>query len=106
MKKIRLAIVFMLCITGLSLVMPVPARAATEVKISGWTHDQLYIDYFKTRTAEFEKLHPDIKFTWDWVVKPSAPDDVLHAIAAGEPIPDLLGIERGVFGKSIKRGVI
>src|SRR5215468_287810 len=106
MKKFRLPIMLILCVALLSLVLPAPTRAATEVKISGWTHDQLYIDYFKTRTAEFEKLHPDIKFTWDWVVKPSAPDDVLHAIAAGEPIPDLLGIERGVFGKFIKGGII
>src|SRR5579859_6001489 len=106
MKKFQLAILLVVCVAMLGLTLPTPSRAATAVTITGWTHDQLYVNYFKTRTAEFEKLHPDIQFTWNWVVKPAAWDDALKAIAAGEPMPDLLGIERGAFGNFIKGGII
>lgn len=106
MKKFQLAVLLVLCVALLGLTLPTPSHAATAVTITGWTHDQLYVNYFKTRTAEFEKMHPDIQFTWNWVVKPNAWDDALKAIAAGEAVPDLLGIERGAFGNFIKGGII
>jgi len=105
-KKIKVVAFLALCLALLGLNTPTTVHAQKEVKISGWTHDQLYVNYFKTRTAEFEKMHPDIKFTWDWVVKPNAYNDVLTALAAGEPIPDMVGIERGAFPNYMKNGII
>src|SRR5688572_28270993 len=45
-----------------------PAEYPAEAKLTVWTHDQLYIDYFNSRLAEWEALHPDTKFTYDFVV--------------------------------------
>ena len=106
MKKISFLSLLLIVVMILGFSPALRVQAQKEVKLSFWTHDHLYIDYFKTRTAEFEKAHPDIKFTWDYVDKPNAPDDALAALAAGEPVPDLLGIERSVFGKFMKNGII
>ena len=104
MKKVKLLTLIVVCLMIVGLIPAVHAQTAKEVKITAWTADQLYIDYFKTRTAEFEKLHPEIKFTWDWVSKPNAPADALQALAAGEPIPDLLGMERKQFANYMRVG--
>ena len=106
MKKVTLISLFVVGLMMLTSLPAIPVRAQKEVKLSFWTHDQLYINYFKTRTAEFEKLHPDIKFTWDFVVNPDAGNAVLQGIAAGETPPDLLGIEQGTFPNFMKNGAI
>jgi ABC-type glycerol-3-phosphate transport system substrate-binding protein len=102
---------------GASPVTPAPEEATTaplpaaaeypgEAKLTVWTHDQLYIDYFNSRIAEWEALHPTTKFTYDFVVDSQAPTNALNAIAAGEPGPDLLGIEQGSFPNFMKNGII
>ncbi len=106
MKSIKVVALLVLCVALLGVNGLTPARAQKEIKISAWTHDQLYIDYFKTRTAEWEKAHSDLKVTWDWVVKPDAPAAVLQALAAGEAIPDMVGIERAQFANYMKNGII
>ena len=105
-KKVKLISLFVVGLMMLTSLPAIPVLAQKEVKLSFWTHDQLYLDYFKTRTAEFEKLHPDIKFTWDFVVNPDAGNAVLQGIAAGETPPDLLGIEQGTFPNFMKNGAI
>jgi arabinosaccharide transport system substrate-binding protein len=105
-KKVNLIILLIVCLSIVGLNPTLHVRAQKEVTFTAWTHDQLYIDYFKTRTAEWEAAHPDLKVTWDFVVKPDAGNAVLQALAAGEPIPDLLGIEQGAFPNFMKDGVI
>lgn len=78
----------------------------TEVTLTARTHDQLYIDYFTTRQAEFDAMHPDLKITYDFQVDSQVADNTLNQLAAGEQIPDLVGIERGSFGRFMKDGAI
>jgi len=80
--------------------------AQEEVELSAWTHDQLYIDYFNSRIDEWEAMHPDITFTYDFQVIPEVWDRVLEGLAAGEEVPDLLGLEQGGFPNYMKDGVI
>src|SRR5262249_7187633 len=105
-KRIRIVALLALCVALIAAALPTVVHAQKEVKISAWTADQLYVDYFKTRTAEFEKMHTDIKFTWDWVVKPDAPAAVLQALAAGETIPDMVGMERKQFNNYMKDDIL
>jgi ABC-type glycerol-3-phosphate transport system substrate-binding protein len=104
MKRFRFAALVLVCLAlvGIGTI----AQAQTEVTLSVWTHDQLYIDYFNTRLAEWEAMHPDITFTYDFQVIPNAWDAALTALAAGEALPDLLGIEQGGFPNYMKNGVI
>ena len=43
-----------------------PSDNPSEVTLTVWTHDQLYLDYFNSRLADWEALHPDTKFTYDF----------------------------------------
>jgi ABC-type glycerol-3-phosphate transport system substrate-binding protein len=105
MKRYKL--VLLLALLLVTVMMGTVAQAQqTEVKLTAWTHDQLYLDYFNSRLPEWEAAHPDIKFTYDFQVIPNAWDQALTALAAGEPLPDLLGIERGGFGGFMKNGTI
>ena len=103
MKKATLLILLM-CFAVLSFGAAVQAQE--EVTLSAWTHDQLYIDYFNSRIPEWEELHPDINFTYDFQVMDGAWDRAIEALAAGEELPDLLGIEQGGFPNYMKDGVI
>ena len=80
--------------------------AQEEVTLSAWTHDQLYIDFFNSRLDEWEAMHPDINFVYDFQIIPSVWDRVLEGLAAGEEVPDLLGLEQGGFPNYMKDGVI
>src|SRR5258706_5492580 len=105
-KKVNLLSLLVVSALLLALVPAMNVHAQKEVKISAWTADQLYVDYFKTRTAEFEKAHSDLKITWDFVVKPDAPAAVLQALAAGEPIPDMVSMERKQFNNYMKADIL
>jgi len=96
-KKVRLLSLLVVFFTILALFPATHAQAQKEVTITGWTADQNYVNYFKSRTAEWEKTHSDIKVTWNFVVKSDAPAAVLQSIAAGQAIPDMVGIERKSF---------
>ncbi|MCA9881600.1 MAG: extracellular solute-binding protein [Anaerolineae bacterium] len=104
MKKalLLLVLVFAVSLLGLSTFV----SAQEEVTLSAWTHDQLYIDYFNSRIDEWEAMHPDITFTYDFQIIPEVWDRVLEGLAAGEEVPDLLGLEQGGFPNYMKDGVI
>jgi arabinooligosaccharide transport system substrate-binding protein len=104
MSKFKLSVLLVLCLSvmGISTVV----HAQTAVTLTARTHDHLYLDYFNSRTAEFDALHPDLKITYDFQVDPQVATTVLNQLAAGEQIPDLVGIERGSFGNFMKDGAI
>jgi len=103
-KKFTLAalLIALVSMFGLSMVV----HAQTEVELSAWTHDQLYLDYFTSRLEEWEAAHPDITFTYDFTVIPNSAEAFLQGLSAGEELPDLLGIEQGGFPNFMKNGVI
>ena len=105
MKRIKLTLLLTLCFAVLAVGTVVQARQ-TEVNLSAWTHDQLYLDYFNSRLPEWEAANPDIKFTYDFQVHSQTSQDVLNALAAGEQIPDLIGIEQGTFPNFMRNGTI
>lgn len=105
MYKARFLGIIAACL-GLLGLSTMSAGAQTEVNLSAWTHDQLYLDYFNSRLEEWEALHPDISFTYDFQMISNAPEAYLQALAAGEPVPDLLGLEQGQFPNFMKNGVI
>lgn len=104
MRKLALVSVLVVCALALSLGSAVFAQE--EVNLSALTHDQLYLDYFNSRLDEWEALHPDIHFTYDFQVNSDAGNAAIQALAAGEPLPDLLGIEQGAFPNFMKNGAI
>lgn len=77
-----------------------------EVTLSAWTHDRLYLDYFEARLPEWEARHPDIRFSYDFEVLSDTNGAVLSALAAREPIPDLIGIEQGGFPNFMRDGAV
>jgi len=105
MQKARFFGLMALCLGLLSFGI-MTAGAQAEVTLSAWTHDQLYLDYFNSRLEEWEAAHPDTKFTYDFQMISNAPEAYLQALAAGEPVPDLLGLEQGQFPNFMKNGVI
>ncbi|HEX2622699.1 MAG TPA: ABC transporter substrate-binding protein [Phototrophicaceae bacterium] len=104
MNKFKMVVLLTLCLSLFGISAAVQAQ--TEVTLSARTHDQLYLDYFNSRTAEFDALHPDLKITYDFQVDSQVAQNVLNELAAGEAIPDLVGIERGSFGGFMKDGAI
>jgi ABC-type glycerol-3-phosphate transport system substrate-binding protein len=103
-KKLTLLTLLLIC--ALTLGFGAIVQAQEEVTLSAWTHDQLYIDYFNSRLDEWEAMHPDISFEYDFQTIPAVWDRVLESLAAGEEIPDLLGLEQGGFPNYMKDGVI
>lgn len=81
-------------------------RAQEEVTLSAWTHDRLYLDYFEARLSEWEAQHPEITFSYDFEVLSDTNGSVLSALAAREPIPDLIGIEQGGFPNFMRDGAV
>jgi len=104
MKKFILVALLIVCLAIPSF--GIMAHAQKQVTLSAWTHDQLYLDYFNSRLSEWEAANPDISFTYDFRQVSNAPEAVLTALAAGEEVPDLLGIEQGQFPNYMKDGII
>ncbi len=92
MKKNKVLLLLLASMFVLS--MAITTSAQEEVTLTAWTHDELYLNYFESRIPEWEEMHPDINFIYDFQVLSNAPDAALTALAAGEPLPDLLGIEQ------------
>jgi len=93
-------------VTGEPAATLAPADYPAEVTLTVWTHDQLYIDYFNSRLADWEALHPNTKFTYDFVMDSAAETNAINSIAAGEQGPDLLGIREGFYPNFMKNGII
>jgi hypothetical protein len=65
-----LMLVFAVLLLGIGSI----ASAQSEVTLTAWTHDQLYIDYFNSRLEEWEGMHSDTSFTYDFQIVPNAPE--------------------------------
>jgi ABC-type glycerol-3-phosphate transport system substrate-binding protein len=104
MKRTQLVILTLVCLALLSVGAVVHAQ--TEVTLSASSQDQLYLDYFNSRLPEWEALHPDITFTYDFVNDPNTGQTVLQQLTAGEEIPDLIGFERSQFPAFMRDGII
>lgn len=105
MKRFKWTLFIVLCLALMSVGTLAHAQQK-EVKLTAWTHDHLYLDYFNSRLPEWEAAHPDTKFTYDFQVNSNVNDAVLTALAAGEPIPDLVGIEQAGFPRYMKDDII
>jgi ABC-type glycerol-3-phosphate transport system substrate-binding protein len=86
-----------------------PARAAraTNVTISMWTHDILYVKFFTARAREWEKQYPQYHFTYNFVQIPYNDlfTKVLANLSAGTGAPDLVGIEISAFSRFMKGNI-
>ena len=82
------------------------AQDEQDVTISMLTHDQLYIDFFTEFVKTWEQKWPDYTITYDFQQNPDPTTVALTALAAGEPIPDLLGIEVSTFPRFMQNGII
>src|SRR5579871_2244473 len=105
MRRFKLALV-LLTLLAMVIFGTVAQAQQKSVTLVARTHDQLYLDYFKSREPEWEAAHPDIKFTYDFQVDPNVAQDTLNTLASGGQPPDLIGIERGSFGMFMKDGAI
>ncbi len=105
MKRIKLVMLVLVCLSMVIFGTVAQARQK-EVTLTARTHDQLYLDYFKSREPDWEAAHPDIKFTYDFQVDPQVAQNTLNTLASGGQPPDLVGIERGSFGMFMKDGII
>src|SRR5262245_39015262 len=105
MKRIHLVTLLLLCFVLLSAGLIAHAQT-TDVTLTAWTHDQLYLNFFEQRLPDFQALHPELNITFEGVFDSAAPTNALNAIAAGEPLPDMLGIERGAFANFTRNDII
>lgn len=83
-----------------------PAAGKQPLTISLWTHDALYVKFFNARAKEWAEQHPEYQFTFDFQQVPDVWTKVLSNLAAGEPVPDLLGIEQSQFPNFMKDDII
>ena len=106
MRRVITTIALLAAITLIGAALPTAAQDASEVTLTMWTHDGLYVQFFSARAEEWKERYPDIDFTFEFEVVPSVFDVVLGNLAAGEEIPDLLGIEQGAFPRFMQGGII
>lgn len=101
---------FFLILLVLTMLLPVFSTASAqdkeEVTISLWTHDGLYVDFFSARAEEWKENYPDIEFTFNFEVIPEVFDVALANLAAGEEMPDLIGLEQGSFPRFMEGGIL
>ena len=106
MKRTITIISLMLAFALLWGALPAAAQDVSEVTLTMWTHDGLYVQFFSARAEEWKERYPDVDFNFEFEVVPSVFDKVLGNLAAGEEIPDLLGIEQGSFPRFMQGGII
>lgn len=104
MRKLTSALLMTGCMSLFSIGFT--AQAQESVTLTAWSTDQRYLDYFNSRLPEWEALHPNTRFTYNFEMIPNAADAYVQALSAGEPVPDLLGIEQGAFPNLMKNGLI
>ena len=80
--------------------------AQQDVTLSLLTSDQLCIDFLSEFVKEWELQWPEYTITYDFQQNPDPETAVLTALAAGEPIPDLLGIEVAQFPRFMQNSII
>ncbi len=106
MKRIlRIGLVLTIAAFGFSAIAT-QAQDASEVTLTMWTDDGLYVQFFSARAEEWKERYPDIDFTFEFELVPAVFDKVLGNLAAGEEIPDLLGISEGHFPRFMQGGII
>lgn len=79
-----------------------------DVAIKIWTHDPLYIKWFKTTIKEFNQLYPDINITADITqINPDSKlmDKTISAMIADKGKPDIVGVNWLYMGKLWRRGL-
>jgi ABC-type glycerol-3-phosphate transport system substrate-binding protein len=78
--------------------------AKEEVTITMWTHDFLYVKFFKARAEEWKEKYPQYDFKFDFIQIPYAQvfTKVLNTFSAGMGAPDLVGIEISAFSRFMK----
>lgn len=81
--------------------------AAQPVEITMWSFIQQHLDYFETKAAEWNELHPDkpiklVPVFYDWA---SLHDKLYAAQLAGEGVPDIADVELGKWPMFMKGDV-
>jgi len=100
--RFLVAIICIMVILGLAMV--VQAQKKEKMTITMWTHDYLYVQFFKARGAEWAQEYPQYEFKFDFIQIPYAEvfTKTLTALAAGVGAPDLIGIEISQFSRFMK----
>ncbi len=80
------------------------AFSKEEITITMWTHDFLYVRFFKARAEEWKQKYPQYDFKFDFIQIPydQVFTKVLNTFAAGTGAPDLVGIEISAFSRFMK----
>ncbi len=105
-RILTIVTLLMACAMLWAVALPAAAQDASEVTLTMWTDDGLYVQFFGARAEEWKERYPDIDFTFEFELVPGVFDKVLGNLAAGEPIPDLLGISEGHFPRFMQGGII
>lgn len=81
--------------------------AKEEVTITMWTHDFLYVKFFKARAEEWKEKYPQYDFKFDFIQIPydQVFTKVLNTFSAGTGAPDLVGIEISAFSRFMKDNI-
>ena len=91
MRRLLTIVTVLMACALLLAALPAAAQDASEVTLTMWTHDGLYVQFFNARAEEWQDRYPDIDFTFEFEVVPSVFDKVLGNLAAGEEIPGFAG---------------
>jgi ABC-type glycerol-3-phosphate transport system substrate-binding protein len=92
-------------VTGTAQVAQASTTSPSQVSISMWFHDQLYVKFWQNRAKEFEQKHNNIKFSWDIIQIPNSQlaDKFIGTVTAGQGAPDIIGVENGWFPRLLKQ---
>ena len=105
-RILTIVTLLMACAMLWAVALPAAAQDSSEVTLTMWTDDGRYVQFFGARAEEWKERYPDIDFTFEFELVPGVFDKVLGNLAAGEEIPDLLGISEGHFPRFMQGGII
>lgn len=82
--------------------------AKEKVTLSMWSQDALYVQFFGDRAKEWAKKYPQYDFTFDFQQLPASDiqTKLLNNLAAGQPVPDLIAMEQGIFPNFMKDDIV